>query len=725
MVVVAPLMCFPARLLTLCPSQFWKIAVCKRKTSLPLCGGHFFMSETSMSSADHPSSETDKYKHLQKYFVRRLKATYRRFANIPNYSEVCGRRHVYFIEDDGIYRMEKDHIRPEKVLSLQQAFRKDGKRRFEKNQRVKWIVQRIRLSPREKHLAATLKCPGEEELRCVVVRLDESRFLPLDPQRVVVTLNRVFSFEWATDDVLFYTTLNGLCSNAVFRLDLTSDRNRITPVYKERLPHVFVEVALSRDRQILTINCNSRTSSEVLLSHVTTARLEPFVVQPRQPDLLYHVEHWRQWLIILASTGPGQEYQVVKTPLAEPSMSSWVSLFAPGPGIAVKDMDIVGDHCVLVARAAAGELILMVVPLSQPSGAYVVQLPHWACAIETKRPGSEDQQNVLQLLISSPGRTPVPYCLHPENGCLSSGTGDWSSPETQATFVTTRLEARSQDGTSVPVTLVHTAPVASLSQAPLLVHVYGAYGRDLDMAFCPVKRMLLEQGWALAYCHIRGGGECGLSWQRQARVEGKPEGVEDLRACLLHLFSSGVSSPSLAALTARSAGAVPVGALCNRHPGLVRAAALQAPFLDVLGTMEDPSLPLTLEDREEWGDPVGDPKHRQSIASYCPLHNVTPQDYPSMLLTAYSADPRVPLAGVLKYSECVKKAIRTHRSTNPEPECEPAPNIIVNIQPGANHQGPEDFEQLMEEEALRLAFLYTELGLDPPGPPNRKRRQRL
>lgn len=162
----------------------------------------------------------------------------------------------------------------------------------------------------------------------------------------------------------------------------------------------------------------------------------------------------------------------------------------------------------------------------------------------------------------------------------------------------------------------------------------------------------------------RGGGERGLSWQRQARVEGKNKGLEDLRECVRHLFSIGISSPSLTALTAFSAGAVPVGALCNTHPHMMRAVILQvvcsiiwdlfmfegiishdltqfrrctltskdisglcvqAPFLDVLGTMEDPSLPLTLEDREEWGDPVKNQKHKLSISSYCPLYNITPQ----------------------------------------------------------------------------------------------------
>uniref|UniRef100_A0A7N6B7Y3 Prolyl endopeptidase n=1 Tax=Anabas testudineus TaxID=64144 RepID=A0A7N6B7Y3_ANATE len=555
---------------------------------------------------------------------------------------------------------------PEQVLNLGQVSRGDERTEIqneEKKLRVQWTIQRIRLSPQEKHLAVTLKS----------------------------------NHKWATDDVLFYTTLESLRCSKVFCLDLTSGGSRITSVYEETLPDVFVEVALSRDQQILSINCNSRTSSEVLLIDTTKSNLEPFLVQPRQPDLLYHVEHWRRWLIILANTGPGQEYQVVQAPLSEPHMLSWVSLFSPNPGTAVKDMDVVGDHCVLVARTRASELVLIVVPLTHPKEAYTLQLPSWACAIETKKAALADQRNVLEFLISSPVHPPVSYCLYPEDRLLSPRTG----VENPSNYTTTRLQACSQDGTLVPVTLLHEVPLESLRQAPMLVHVYGAYGRDLNMEFCPEKRLLLEKGWALAYCHIRGGGEQGLSWQRQARMEGKPKAVEDLQACLQHLFSSGVSSPSLTALTACSAGAVPAGALCNRHPHMIRAIALQAPFLDVLGTMEDPSLLLTLEDREEWGDPVGNPKHKLSITSYCPLHNITPQNYPSMLLTAYRSDARVPLAGVLRYTEQLKKAIRTHFTMNPHSECEKAPNIVLNIQPGANHFGPSDFELMLEEVKIK------------------------
>lgn len=176
---------------------------------------------------------------------------------------------------------------------------------------------------------------------------------------------------------------------------------------------------------------------------------------------------------------------MVQAPLSEPSIHSWVSLFTPGPGTAVKDMEIVGDYCVLVARSPVNELILIVVPLTHPKESYIVQvskttfvfyvdlcfylfifsptltfqLPSWACAIETKKPGLADQQNEIELLISSPIHPPVSYCLSPKNGLLLSGTA--STSEYQADYITTRLEACSQVRTlSISDTCTHTMTIS-------------------------------------------------------------------------------------------------------------------------------------------------------------------------------------------------------------------------------------------------------------------------
>ncbi|KAI1894425.1 hypothetical protein AGOR_G00115670 [Albula goreensis] len=390
-------------------------------------------------------------------------------------------------------------------------------------------------------------------------------------------------------------------------------------------------------------------------------------------------------------------------------MGNWEPMFTPAPGTGLRDMEVLQDYCVLAVRTPSGPLGLQTVPLTDPSGICALQLPLWACSLETQ-PCQVADSKTYRFLLSSPVQPPTLFHYSPwENQLyIQEDKAGSSLPD----YHTTRLEAPSQDGTMVPLTVFHAHAWDDLKGAPLLLHVYGAYGQDVHMGFSPEKRLLLEEGWALAYCHVRGGGERGLGWHRAGRLEGKQRGVEDLAACIQRLFSLGVSRPSLAALTACSAGAILVGALCNQHPHLLRAVTLQAPFLDVLGTMLDPTLPLTIEERGEWGDPLTDSRYRDCIASYSPCHNITPQLYPSMLITAYKQDQRVPLAGVLQYVERLTAAVHAHIGHLSQSESKhQRPSIILDLQPGGDHFGPEDFSLSVEQAARQLAFLYRELGL--------------
>uniref|UniRef100_A0A667G950 Prolyl endopeptidase n=1 Tax=Lynx canadensis TaxID=61383 RepID=A0A667G950_LYNCA len=263
-----------------------------------------------------------------------------------------------------------------------------------------------------------------------------------------------------------------------------------------------------------------------------------------------------------------------------------------------------------------------------------------------------------------------------------------------------------KDGKSVPMTIFHKTDSEDLQKKPLLVHVYGAYGMDLKMNFRPERRVLVDDGWILAYCHVRGGGELGLQWHADGRLTKKLNGLADLEACIKTLHGQGFSQPSLTALTAFSAGGVLVGALCNSNPELLRAVTLEAPFLDVLNTMMDTTLPLTLEELEEWGNPSSDEKHKNYIKRYCPYQNIKPQHYPSIHITAYENDERVPLKGIVSYTDKLKEAIMEHAKDTGEGY--QAPNVVLDIQPGGNHVIEDSHKKI----TAQIKFLYEELGLD-------------
>ncbi|KAK7140048.1 hypothetical protein R3I94_012610 [Phoxinus phoxinus] len=645
------------------------------------------------TTAELSKAQLQKLRGQEQRFKRRLHSIHRKFANVPENSEFQGHHHVYFEDGKGIYRSTLGLGEQEMVEVFRADWGGDGY----------GSIQRVRLSPTENMLAATVKKDHNEETRCMLVHLGGVNL----HQNAMLVLDNVLSFEWAADDVLFYSTQETLRCLRVFRLHLSDSGVQTTLVYEEKDPEFFVEVSRSRDQRLVTINCSSKISSEVWLIDSKTPLSFPTLIQSRQPGLLYHVEHSDNHLFILANTGAHLEYQLLRAPLASPSMPHWVPVFSAVPGTVIKDMELLQDHCVFTVKDSQCRLQIQTLTTKEPYQLNTLQLPHWACDLSPQRVGTVDRGS-FGFLLSSPVHPPVHYLYSSRKQKLSiteEDTRHISLPE----FNTTRLQAASQDGTMVPLTLLHMPALSELYNAPLLLHVYGAYGVDLNMSFSPERRLLLEDGWALAYCHVRGGGERGLAWHRAGSVLQKRRGVEDLAACIQTLHHLGVSHPALTALTSRSAGAVLAGALCNHNPQLLRAVILQVPFLDVLGTMQDPSLPLTVEERGEWGDPLIR-EHRDNIASYCPCHNIIPQLYPPILITAYSEDRRVPLSGVMKYVERLKKAIQmctTRVDVNAR-----VPAVILDIQPGGDHFGPEDFHLSLNESARQLAFLYTELGLD-------------
>uniref|UniRef100_A0A673JS23 Prolyl endopeptidase n=1 Tax=Sinocyclocheilus rhinocerous TaxID=307959 RepID=A0A673JS23_9TELE len=448
-------------------------------------------------------------------------------------------------------------------------------------------IQRVRLSPTETMLAVTVKKDHHEETRCVLVHLGGVILC----QKALLLLDNVLSFE------TFFSSSNVLSLSYVFSVFIS--------VILVSKPALFMKKRC---------NCSSKISSEVWFFDSKTPFSFPTHIQSCQSGLLYHVEHSDNYLFILANTGANQEYQLLRAPLASPSMPHWVPLFSAVPGTVIKDMELLQDHCVFTVKDSQCQLQIQTLTTQE----------HYQ--LNTHQVGS------FAFLLSSPVHPPVRYLYSSREQKLSV-TEDNTKYISLTGFNRTRLQAASQDGTMVPLTLLRMPALSELHKAPLLLHVYGAYGVVLNMAFSTEKRLLLEDGWALAYCHVRGGGECGLAWHQAGSVLQKRRGVEDLAACIQTLHHLGVSHPALTALTARSAGAVLAGALCNHNPQLLKAA----PFLDVLGTMQEPSLPLTVEEGGE---------HK--------LQNLGL--YPSMLITAYSEDRRVPLSGVMEYVERLKKA---------------------------------------------------------------------
>nr|XP_020856900.1 prolyl endopeptidase-like isoform X3 [Phascolarctos cinereus] len=571
------------------------------------------------------------YSDSMERFKKKIEAFYDKYLLTLDSLEIRFGDFIYYEEDGCILRVKLgDGINNCEVLL-----------RLEELSLYNAFVERIRISPGEEYMAASIKTSDSEESMCVIVKLGKC-------PKVEDFIPNVFSFEWAQDGILLYTCQKNLRCCDVFRTSF-GNKKYTECIYTEQDPRFFVDLHCTRDKSFLTINSNSKTTSEVWLVDCHQPWDPPVLVQKRSPGVMYHIEHRNRELYILTNDGEPAEYK----------------------------------------------------------------LPTWACACQLDPQPQDSGSDACSFQLSSPVHPPRRFLYMLGKGSL------YEQAEQEEPIVTdchmARLEAKSKDGTLVPVTIFYKRNSEIIQKKPLLIHVYGAYGIDLNMNFKAENQMLIEDGWILAYCHVRGGGELGLSWHASGCLNNKLNGLADLEACIKFLHNLGFSEPASTALTAYSAGGVLAGALCNTNPRLIRAVVLQAPFLDILTTMLDIQLPLTSEELEEWGDPSSDDKYMDYIKSYCPYQNIRPQTYPSIIITAYENDQRVPLKGILKYTQRLRRVIMDQKHNRDHGR--KIPKIILDVQTGGSHAAAF-WEDSIIEVAKHLAFLYKELGLDDTGPLN-------
>ncbi|KAM9297141.1 prolyl endopeptidase-like isoform 5-T5 [Morus bassanus] len=588
----------------------------KRKQNTSIITSELLYENLLKSEQENWNNISARYKAMTERIKEKLEELHKYTFNSGSPRIRFG-ENVYFEEDGCIFLSKADDVdegNADTLFSTEDLGFSDA------------FIQRIRISPDQRYMAISLKSENSEEATCVIMKLGHFPVM----EKVIPN---VFSFEWATNDVLYYTIQKNLKCQNVFMTTFTNQKHTKL-VYTEQDARFFVDIYCTKDRRFLTINSNSKTTSEVWLVDCRHPFKLPTLVQARTKGVIYHIEHRNDELYIITTYGEPAEYKLMKAPVASSGMENWQLVYALEEKTKLVDLEVFSDHCIMFLKNA-GHLYLTVISF-------------------------------------------VSHSVH-----------------------------SIKDETLVPITVFHNMNSKELHRKPLLVHVYGAYGIDLNMSFKEEKLMLIEEGWILAYCHVRGGGELGLSWHKDGCQHNKLKGLHDLKACITLLHELGFSQPKYTALAAASAGGVLAGALCNTDPELIRAVVLQAPFVDVLNAMMKTHLPLTIEEQEEWGNPLADEKCMEYIKSYCPYQNIKTQCYPSVFITAYENDQRIPLTGVLRYVQKLRKAALDHARRTSE-KGNWIPNIVLDIQANGSHCD-SSWENSLNEVARHLAFLNKEL----------------
>jgi len=474
-------------------------------------------------------------------------------------------------------------------------------------------------------------------------------------------------------------------------------------VYQEDDERFFVDVGLSRSQRCVVVHSGSKTTSEASWIGAETPADPPKVILPRQPGIEYDAEHdGDSWLIRInrpdSSGAPATNFALYRLDDGNDDPADLVEVLPHRPDVMLESVEAFADHTVVTERSRADGLERIRILgrhrdqtlIEQPEPVYSLTgepNPDWDAT--TYRFGYTSlvtPRSSVDLDVASLERRTV--WIQPVLGGYDP-----------TAYQTERLWATASDWVRVPISIVTRRGTPRDGSTPCLLYGYGAYELTSDPSFSLLRLNLLERGVAFAIAHVRGGGELGRSWYEQGRMENKSNSFTDFVAAAEHLVDEGWTSADRLVARGASAGGLLMGAVANLRPDLWKAIVAEVPFVDVVTTMSDTSLPLTVTEWEEWGDPVHDPVAYERMLGYSPYDNVTSVPYPAMFVTAGLNDPRV---GYWEPAKWVAK-LRSVGAGSPDRP------LLLRTELGAGHQGSSGRYDAWRDEARVQAFILSVL----------------
>ena len=497
---------------------------------------------------------------------------------------------------------------------------------------------------------------------------------------------------WSTDgSVLIYTVHDENHRPCrVMRHVVGTAAAEDTLVYEETDPGFFLSIGETESGRFIVIDAHDHAdTSEVRLIPADDPSAEPRLLLPRETGVTYDVSDHGDDLIIRTNRD-AVDFRIVTTPLSDPAPQNWSDLVAHQPGRLIRSVVLFRNWLVRLERERA--LPRIVVRSLTDDSEHEIAFDEEAYDL-TLIPGYEFDTDTVRFSYSSP-TTPArvyDYDMQTRTRELRKEQEIPSGHDPDA-YVCRRLFAESHDGTRVPVTVLHARETAIDGTAPLLLYGYGSYGFAMPSAFSPHVFSLVDRGFVYAIAHIRGGTENGYGWYLDGKLDRKKNTFFDFIAAADHLIAERFTSAGHIVAQGRSAGGMLMGAVANMRPELFCGILGEVPFVDVINTMCDESLPLTPPEWVEWGDPIRDAAAFDYMASYCPYTNIADRAYPNVLATGGLTDPRV------TYWEPAKWAakLRHHNTADTD--------ILLYMNMDAGHGGASGRFDRLKEVALSYGF---------------------
>lgn len=498
---------------------------------------------------------------------------------------------------------------------------------------------------------------------------------------------------WANDGhTLFYTVLDAEHRpNRIYRHRLGEDQDRDGLIYEEMDTGFYLGLDRSESGRFIQIAAHSHSNTtEIRLIDADRPERDPVLVALRETGHDYDLVHAGDRFFIRTNADGAEDFKIMETPVDAVGRAHWREVVAHQPGRFVRRIDVFRDYLVRLERE--GGLPSIVVRKLSDDSETKLAFDEEAYDLGLSR-GFEFATDILRITYASmttPERT-IDIDMKTGSRTLRKEQRIPSGHDPEH-YVTRRLWATSPDGVRVPITLLHKRGLVLDGSAPMLLYGYGSYGLPIPASFAASRLSLVDRGFVYAIAHIRGGSDLGQRWYLDGKLTNKMNTFRDFIAAAEHLIKEGYATQGRIVAQGRSAGGLLMGAVANMRPDLFRAILAEVPFVDVLNTICDASLPLTPPEWVEWGNPIEDEAAYCLIRSYCPYSNVTAQKYPHILAVAGLTDPRVTYWEPAKW---VAKLRATKTDNN---------LLLLHTVMGAGHGGASGRFARLEEVALSFAF---------------------
>jgi oligopeptidase B len=546
------------------------------------------------------------------------------------------------------------------------------------------------ISPDHRLLAYSVDTSGAEAYTVFLKDLATGELLAETIERTAPTA------AWANDSrTLFYIVLDDARRpSRLFRHTVGSNPVADVLVHFEPDDAFYLDINRSRSRRFLVLDLASHATSEVRYASADRPEEEFRVVEPRRHGVEYSLTHHGDRFYIVTNDGAAN-FRLLSAPVSEPGRANWTEVLPYRPEIRLDGAEAFERHLVVWERMDGLRRIRVVELATREE--HLVPFPE---PVYTVRPQEnlEFGTSVFRFSYTSlvTPASVVDYDMDARTWTVRKQTEvlggyDPSRYRSERTF------AAAPDGTRVPVSLVYRLSLERDGSRPALLQGYGSYGYSFDPAFSSNLLSLLNRDYVVAIAHVRGGEEMGRAWYESGKLLHKRNSFTDFVAAAEHLVAEGYTSADRLAINGGSAGGLLMGAVTNLRPDLFQAVIAEVPFVDVVNTMLDASLPLTVIEYDEWGNP-NDPAYYEYIRSYSPYDNVASRDYPHILVTAGLNDPRV------AYWEPAKWTARLRaRKTDGN-------RLLLRTNMGAGHGGASGRYDYLREVAFKYAFLLDVIG---------------